>query len=236
MSPESDSFVGGGPTSKSSAPRTLYRPVGLLELNLILDSDARAFPPRLPQQPIFYPVLNFEYAEQIASKWNPFDAASGFAGYVTDFDVDADFVRLFEVKLVGEAAKHRELWIPANQLPQFNAHLRSRIRTRAAFYGPAYLGPTPLPGALEGERAEAQLTTLSDILHYSVFEFATEIEANWKLVLANLGFWSATAPEKQGLTREARGATLAAIEKVWKQKFGDLPLPQGTLLQSTSSS
>jgi hypothetical protein len=230
VSPESDSWVEGGPTRKSSAPRTLYRPVGLLELNLILDSDARAFPPRLPEQPIFYPVLNFEYAEQIASRWNPFDPASGFAGYVTDFDVDADFVRLFEVKKVGEAAKHRELWIPADQLPQFNAHLRSRIRTRAAFYGPAYLGPAPLAGALEGEGAEAQLETLSEILHYSVFEFATEIEANWRLVLANLGFWSATPAEKQGLTLEHRKAALGAIEKIWKQKFADLPLPQGTLV------
>ena len=40
---------------------TLYRPVGQRELNLIAASGYRAFPPRLPEQPIFYPVLNEEY-------------------------------------------------------------------------------------------------------------------------------------------------------------------------------
>lgn len=44
----------------------LYRPVGLFELRLIQASDFTGFPPRLPEQPIFYPVLNRDYAEQIA--------------------------------------------------------------------------------------------------------------------------------------------------------------------------
>jgi hypothetical protein len=48
----------------------LYRPVGPKELALIAASDYTAFPPRLAEQPIFYPVLNFEYAEQIARDWN----------------------------------------------------------------------------------------------------------------------------------------------------------------------
>ncbi|MDQ3711150.1 MAG: hypothetical protein M3388_02900 [Acidobacteriota bacterium] len=37
----------------------LYRPVGLKELELIYDSGFSEFPPRLPHQPFFYPVLNF---------------------------------------------------------------------------------------------------------------------------------------------------------------------------------
>jgi hypothetical protein len=44
----------------------LYRPVGPKELKLIESSDYREFPPRLPEQPIFYPVLNEEYAAAIA--------------------------------------------------------------------------------------------------------------------------------------------------------------------------
>ena len=67
----------------------LYRPVGLQELALIYDSGMKAFPARLPEQPIFYPVLQLEYARQTASDWN---AKNGeFAGYVTQFKVeDAD--------------------------------------------------------------------------------------------------------------------------------------------------
>lgn len=41
---------------------TLYRPVGPRELDLIHAGGYRAFPPRLPGQPIFYPVLNMNYA------------------------------------------------------------------------------------------------------------------------------------------------------------------------------
>jgi hypothetical protein len=40
----------------------LYRPAGPKELALIAASGCRRFPPRLPEQPIFYPVLNEDYA------------------------------------------------------------------------------------------------------------------------------------------------------------------------------
>ena len=54
----------------SIATITLWRPVGPAELRLIVEADYRAFPPRLPEQPIFYPVLNEAYATQIARDWN----------------------------------------------------------------------------------------------------------------------------------------------------------------------
>ena len=79
----------------------LYRPVGLKELKLIAETDFQAFPPRLSHQPIFYPVLNFEYAAQIAHDWNTKDEASDFVGFVTKFEVDDAYVSRFEVKVVG---------------------------------------------------------------------------------------------------------------------------------------
>jgi hypothetical protein len=87
----------------------LYRPVGPRDLELIAASGFRAFPPRLPEQPIFYPVLNQEYASQIARDWNV--PASG-AGYVTRFAVLAQFAGRFPVRTVG-GSLHQELWIPA---------------------------------------------------------------------------------------------------------------------------
>ena len=65
----------------------LFRPVGQKELNLIRESGFRAFPPRRFFQPIFYPVLNEEYAAGIARDWNTKDEASGYVGYVTRFRV-----------------------------------------------------------------------------------------------------------------------------------------------------
>jgi hypothetical protein len=69
---------------------TLYRPVGERELARIAASGYHGFPLRLPEQPIFYPVLNERYATEIARDWNTRDAASGRVGYVTRFRVRAE--------------------------------------------------------------------------------------------------------------------------------------------------
>ena len=57
---------------------TLFRPTGEKELALIRTSGWREFPPRLPSQPIFYPVMNEEYATQIARDWNTRDGGTGY--------------------------------------------------------------------------------------------------------------------------------------------------------------
>jgi hypothetical protein len=108
---------------------TLYRPVGPKEFELIAASGYRKFPPRLPDQPIFYPVLNEEYARQIAREWNV--RASG-AGYVLRFDVASKFLEHYPEQTVG-AAIHRELWIPAQDLPELNRHIVGLIEVIAEF-------------------------------------------------------------------------------------------------------
>lgn len=110
---------------------TLYRPVGGKELELIREAGSRAFPPRLPDQPIFYPVLSQSYAAQIARDWNSKLHDDG-VGYVTAFDVLADYLARHEVKQVG-GADHREYWIPAEELPEFNASIVGEIRVVDAF-------------------------------------------------------------------------------------------------------
>ncbi|MEM9951795.1 MAG: ADP-ribosylation/crystallin J1 [Chloroflexota bacterium] len=119
--------------------KTLYRPVGLKELNLIIESDWSAFPPRLDWQPIFYPVLNQPYAEQIARDWNTKDSASDYVGFVTAFDVDTEYLSQFEEHIVG-GSQHKELWIPAEELTRFNSMIQGKIRLAAVFYGDKYSG------------------------------------------------------------------------------------------------
>ncbi len=102
----------------------LYRPVGPEELKLIEEAGWTGFPPRLPDQPIFYPVTNEEYAVQIARDWNV--PASG-SGHVTRFVVDSTFLSRYPLQQVG-GATHRELWIPAEDLEEFNSHLLNRIK------------------------------------------------------------------------------------------------------------
>lgn len=110
---------------------TLYRPVGPSELRLIKESGWREFPPRLPEQPIFYPVTNEEYAAQIARDWNVRDSGSGF---VTRFNVSADFIQRYPVQRVGGAI-HTELWVPASELAEFNGHIVGNIELIAEFHG-----------------------------------------------------------------------------------------------------
>lgn len=111
---------------------TLFRPVGQKEHDLISESGFTRFPPRLPEQPIFYPVLNREYAEQIARDWNTRDERSGFVGYVLEFEVGAGYMNRFELKKVG-GKQHLEYWIPAEELPEFNRNIRGLIRVIAKF-------------------------------------------------------------------------------------------------------
>lgn len=108
---------------------TLWRPVGPDELKLIEASDMRAFPPRLPEQPIFYPVLSEAYAVQIARDWNV--PASG-AGFVTRFDVLKSFLDRYRVEHAGSKA-HLEYWIPAEDLDDFNKAIVGKIEVTATF-------------------------------------------------------------------------------------------------------
>lgn len=108
---------------------TLYRPVGPKELALIESSGFRAFPPRLPEQPIFYPVLQEDYAIQIARDWNVKESG---AGYVTAFEVEASFLSRYPVQTVG-ASRHQELWVPAEELADFNQHIVGLIRVLHSF-------------------------------------------------------------------------------------------------------
>jgi hypothetical protein len=108
---------------------TLYRPVGPEELRLIEASGWKRFPPRLPEQPIFYPVENEAYAVQIARDWN---VKSSGAGFVLRFRVDAAFLARYPVHQVGNRG-HQERWVPAEELDAFNDHIVGDIELVASF-------------------------------------------------------------------------------------------------------
>lgn len=114
--------------------KILYRPLGEKELILIAQSDFKAFPPRLEWQPIFYPVMNEQYAIDIASQWNTNDEFGNYLGFVTEFKVLASEVAKYEVQNVG-AKHHNELWIPSEELSNFNACIQDKIHVTKVFVG-----------------------------------------------------------------------------------------------------
>lgn len=123
----------------ATAPRTtiLWRPTGPQELALVAESSWRAWPPRLPDQPIFYPVLNEAYAVLIARDWNV--PASG-AGYVTRFEVRNDYLDHYDVQQAG-GRDILEYWIPAEDLDELNRNIVGVIEVVRRFPADA-----PLPG------------------------------------------------------------------------------------------
>ncbi|MEV6659363.1 ADP-ribosylation/crystallin J1 [Nocardia fluminea] len=122
----------------TTAPRTtvLWRPTGPAELARVAESGWRTWPPRLPDQPIFYPVLNEAYAVLIARDWNV--PASG-AGYVTRFEVRTDYLDNYDVQQAG-GRDILEYWIPAEDLEEFNRNIIGAIEVVRRFPADA-----PLP-------------------------------------------------------------------------------------------
>lgn len=108
---------------------TLYRPTGPQELQLVEQSGFLRWPPRLPGQPIFYPVTNERYAAEIAGRWNVAESGRGF---VTRFRVRSAFMARYPIQTVG-ASYHTEWWVPAEDLEALNDHIVGRIEVVATF-------------------------------------------------------------------------------------------------------
>ncbi len=200
----------------------LFRPVGLHELSLIWDSGMQEFPPRLPHQPIFYPVANIEYATQIARDWNTKE--SSFAGYVTKFSVAEPYLAKFEPHIVG-SAKHVEYWIPAEEIHEFNASVEGRIGVESGFFGSGFKGFVPDSFGLKGKGAVAQFVAMAKTWDYSRMDFVCEVSANRKAVYLNFLFWAHCDFGAHNIDVRHRDSTIAHICEAWDFNHIEIPLP-----------
>ena len=203
-------------------PTTLFRPVGLQELALLWNSGMKEFPPRLVQQPIFYPVVNLEYARQIARHWNTPDSNPGYAGFVTQFDVSSTYLSKYELHTAGSAA-HREYWIPAREMNSFNKAISGLITVEEAFFGDEFTGNVPDEGQLKDQNAVEQFATLSNILDFA--EFSAEVSASRKAVFLNCLFWLNGDGALLRCTDEQRHLFFTKLLKAWDTSKVGVPLP-----------
>jgi tetratricopeptide (TPR) repeat protein len=195
----------------------LYRAVGLQEMALIYDSGMKAFPAHLPQQPIFYPVLQLEYARQVASDWNAENRQ--LAGYVTQFKVEEAYLGQFEEHAVRKSG-HTEFWIPEEQMEEFNRHIVGQIKLVEAHFGKGFQGFIPEQFGLQGKNAEEQFTLLSNSYLYQRIDFYLEIKRNHKAVFLNYPFWQKHDFKNPGLKEKI----LQAIKEAWFTSFPKNPL------------
>ncbi len=178
----------------------------------------KAFPARLPQQPIFYPVLQLEYARRIASGWNAKSGQS--AGYVTQFKVEDQYIRQFETHPAGES-QHQELWIPEEEIEEFNKHISGHIKLLEAHFGEAFQGFVPEQFGLQGKNAVEQFTMLTNSYLYKRMDFYREIRRSHKAVFLNYPFWQKYEFKNPGLKEKI----LQAIKEAWLTSFPQIPLP-----------
>jgi hypothetical protein len=68
---------------------------------------------------------------RIARDWN---VRHDGAGFVTRFEVDAEFLRQYPVRQAG-GRTILELWVPAEELDDFNDHIVGEIRLVHEFHG-----------------------------------------------------------------------------------------------------
>jgi hypothetical protein len=116
--------------TRQPATTTLWRPTGPKELELVRQLKWLGWPPRLPEQPILYPVLNEDYAIKIARDWN---VKHDGAGFVTRFEVETAFLSRYPVQQAG-GRTILELWVPAEELDDFNAHIVGEIQVVREFH------------------------------------------------------------------------------------------------------
>lgn len=204
------------------AEMRLYRPAGLRELLRIFETDMTAFPPRLPEQPIFYPVLNAPYASQIASQWNT--RSGDLAGYVTQFDLDGKYAGRFEPHIVG-SREHAELWVPAEELAEFNQHIQGKITVIEAYFGEDFHGFIPTDaGGLRGKDAIGQFKALEVTRGYSIPDFLITFKLNFQTIFLHFPFWMQHDFTELYISNEWRYSVLRDVASLWSERFPDIAL------------
>ena len=185
----------------------------------------RKFPPRLPQQPFFYPVANVDYARQIARDWNTRDKNSGFSGFVTRFDVASGYLSNFEQHTVG-SSQHVEYWIPADGLISFNEAIQGLVHIEEAFFGVSCTGYTSDTHSLEGRDAIAQFVALSRIWEQNRADLAYEVSHNRKTIFLNWLYWLQHDFSDVGITANVKNELLRNLKRCWELNVIQIPLPQ----------
>lgn len=210
----------------SNNTHRLFRPVGLTEMQLILQEEPHVFPPRKSEQPYFYPVLTEEYAHQIARDWNTKDSVSGYAGFVTAFNVSTHYLEQFEEQTVGEF-HHKELWIPADELSEFNQHISGNIIIIAAYYGSAFTGARH---EFRDFAADGMFEFLYNLVLKNKHDFRAEMVLNRRAIYINYPYWITQSYD--AISSDRHKVFLQYLTDAWREHYPNWHLPQSEKVDS----
>ena len=189
------------------APTTrLFRPLDLPELKGICDSGYGRFPTRQTWQPIFYPVADLSYAEQIAYECHV-NASSGYGGFVVQFDVEERYMDSFKLPRSTNAT-FQEFRIPAESLPELNRQLQGDIQLVSSFYTSDYRGIPIKSGELKGLNIYEQVQYVHSLKGNQPRIRALIVQYEFT-ILTNLNYWKHYCPEM--------AETVQVLEQLWAE-------------------
>jgi hypothetical protein len=135
---------------------------------------------------------------------------------VTRFDVDDAYANRFERHIVG-AREHEELWVAAEELSTFNAHILSPISVVSAFFGPSFDGCPAEPSA------RSLLHGLALAQRAGEPDLARELRAAELATFLYFPYWACPGMEL-GLDPESLQATLESVRRCWPRVMSAAPL------------
>lgn len=126
---------------------------------------------------------------------------------------------------MGASNLHRELWIPSEDLEQFNSHISGKIQVIDAFYGQGYKGIIPDSTGLKGKDAVQQFLVLEAAYDYYKMDFYCELINPWYIMLTNFKFWLFYDFSSYGIYENRKLDVLLKIYEIWKDSHRNLNLP-----------
>src|SRR5207247_235291 len=191
----------------------LWRPVELHEMAKVFEAGMKGFPPRLPEQSIFYPVLVQEYADQTAATWNTKEEP--FVGYVIEMEILDEYGARFSHKQSVQLSIVSCGCLRRNS--QFNNQLTKPVSVRRAYFGPKYRGHVPDKFGLRAADAYKQIAMMVGTMDYSMFDFAMEVSANMLTFFLNFPFWKAAGAGRLDVEAVQLDTCLEHIRNAWSR-------------------
>ena len=152
---------------------------------------------------------------------------------MTTFSVSDQYVSRFERKIVG-GREHEELWVPAEELEEFNSHIDGMIEVDAAYFGDGFSGLIPDQFGLRGKAAVEQFVSLRGTADCSGMDFFCETYVQRRIVYCHYPFWREHDFTEQGVATEQRDDLIDRIEKRWS--LSDMPFSLPRLKQQDAES
>lgn len=167
-----------------------------------------------------------------ALHWNT--KAGTHGGFVTRFVVDDVYVSRFERQVVG-SREHEELWVPAEELAEFNSRIEGRIEVIGAHFGEGYRGEVPDAAGLRGRDAHEQFVVLAQTLAYSGFGVVLEMAVSHVAVFLNFVFWEREDFTADGFDRASRDEVLGKLKRAWAESESHGTIPLGVTATTTTT-